>query len=292
MDFGETEQEILEIDEKTRLLSRIWLPEGEIKAIFLAIHGGLAHAGDWALPALYFKERAVATYALDLRHHGTYPQYNRGGQNYFHINSYRQYSEDIDFFYNFIRKQHPDLPIFIIAHSNGGLITLDYLLTLGQERDIRGAAISSPWLNNLVPINPVLDFFANIIAFFNPLFQQEPTIALEELTHDGEVVKRHHRDEKLGLRGTAGTVKLYIEAKKCQKRVLKGLKSWSKVPLFAAIAGEDRLADPAATNEALKAIPPELLTLHNYPGNYHENFNELNREEIFGLIWKWLGDKI
>ena len=57
MDFQETKCEIFNADENTRLLTRVWLPEDTPKAIFIAIHGGMAHAGDWVTPALYFKEK-------------------------------------------------------------------------------------------------------------------------------------------------------------------------------------------------------------------------------------------
>ena len=38
----------------------------------------------------------------------------------------------------------------------------------------------------------------------------------------------------------------------------------------------------------LKSIDPALLDYHFYPENYHENFNELNREKIFADILRWL----
>lgn len=291
MDFSETKQEIFQADRSTRLLTRIWLPEGETKAVFLAIHGGLAHAGDWIGPALYFKERGVATYALDLRHHGTFPSYNQNGKNYFHIESYEQYSKDIDGFYLFIRERHPDLTIFIIAHSNGALIALNYLLSQGKGRDFAGVIISSPWLKNRVKVNPILKLLAPLIAYFSPLFLKESDIKAEELTHDKEIVRRHHKDEELGLRGTHGTARIFVEALRCQKRVLKRLSRWDSLPLFAVIAGEDRLADPVAAVDGLKKIPEELRTIYFYKDNYHENFNELNREEIFGLINSWMADK-
>ncbi len=38
----------------------------------------------------------------------------------------------------------------------------------------------------------------------------------------------------------------------------------------------------------LETIPKRLLELHWYEENYHENFNERNREKIFRDIELWL----
>ena len=95
MNFSETKTEIFQADEKTKLLVYEWLPDKDVKAVMIGIHGGMAHGGDWVTPALYFKEKGVATYAPDLRWHGTYPKYNEKGKVFFHINSYDEYVDDI-----------------------------------------------------------------------------------------------------------------------------------------------------------------------------------------------------
>ena len=104
MDYGETKYEIFQPDGKTNLASHIWLPEGKPKAILLAVHGGMAFAGDWKNTALYFKSKGLATYALDLRWHGDFPKNNPGGKNFFHIDSYDTYSKDIDFYLKNIKE--------------------------------------------------------------------------------------------------------------------------------------------------------------------------------------------
>jgi alpha-beta hydrolase superfamily lysophospholipase len=56
------------------------------------------------------------------------------------------------------------------------------------------------------------------------------------------------------------------------------------------LAGQDKLADPATSEMALTQVPQKLLTLKKYENNFHENFNEVNRNEIFNLVWNWMGD--
>lgn len=296
MGFGETKCEVFQADEKTKLLIRMWLPDemakqgkkAGLKAIFLAIHGGMAHGGDWAPPALYFKEKGIATFALDLRWHGTYPQYNEKGKVFFHINSYEEYSQDIHKFYQWLRTRYLGVPIFVIAHSNGALIALKYGLSLGKATDISGFILSSPWLKNKVPVSPVLLALSHIIAFFNPVFEVNVESLTDKLTHDPELTALHHQNEENGLRGKTASAKLGVESMKAQHWVIKHLGEWERFPLFCILAGDDALADINVTMTALKAIRPELLTTIKYTENYHENFNELNRLQIFQKIEDWI----
>lgn len=38
----------------------------------------------------------------------------------------------------------------------------------------------------------------------------------------------------------------------------------------------------------LRSVPEGLLEYHFYPANYHENFNEVNRDAIFAAILAWM----
>jgi len=288
--FSQTKCEIFQADEKTKLMAHIWLPAKKPRAIFIAIHGGMALAGDWVTPALYFKEKGVATYALDLRWHGTYAQLNEGGKVFFHINSYDEYENDINKFYEWVREKNPKIPIFIISHSNGGLIALKYGLNRAKGTDIAGFVVSSPWLKNKVAISPVVIFISKFLAKIKPMFEVTPPAVTDKLTHDEKITARHYEDEKLGLRGTTVSAKLGVESMKTQEWVLNNISRWEKFPVFTVIAGQDHLADPATSEEAMRKIPANLLTLKKYEDNYHENFNEVNRNELFKKIWDWMNN--
>ncbi len=288
MSYSETNLEIFQADEKTRLMTYIWKPKTEPRAIFLAIHGGMAHAGDWVTPALYFMKHGIATYAPDLRWHGTYPRYNPGGKVMFHIDSYEQYCEDIHNFYKWVAAKHPGVPIFVIAHSNGALIALKYGLTIGRDADIKGFILSSPWLKNKVQVPAIMISLSKVLSRVVPMMTVVPESLNTKLTHDREITARHFADEAAGLRGTKVTVRLGAESMKAQEWVVSTMRNWNRFPIFGVIAGQDMLADPEVSEKTLTMIPSELLTLHTYDKNFHENFNETNREEIFALIWKWV----
>jgi lysophospholipase len=60
------------------------------------------------------------------------------------------------------------------------------------------------------------------------------------------------------------------------------------LPVFAVVAGDDRLANASVSQAMLRTIPSALLELHVFAQNYHENFNEVNREVIFSAMLRWI----
>jgi lysophospholipase len=286
--YEPSKKEIFQVDEKTKLPSYIWLPDGKVEAIFIAIHGGLSHGRDWANSARYFTKKGIAIYALDLRWHGSFSEYNPGAKTLFRIDSYDACARDIDQYYHSVTQANPDIPIFILAHSNGALIAFYYGLTIGRESKIKGMIVSSPWFANRVKISPLVMFIARTLAYIKPDFALKPPSITDMLTHDIEITEKHYRDEKTGLRGTTAVAGLSVLMPKAQKFVLENIYRWDRCPVLAVIAGEDHVADSQTSLSALKQISAVPANILFYPQNYHENFNEINREIIFEEINKWL----
>jgi alpha-beta hydrolase superfamily lysophospholipase len=179
-----------------------------------------------------------------------------------------------------------------MGHSNGSLISLKYALSLGKNEEIKGFILSSPWLKNRVEISPMMVFFSKIIAKFFPKFAITPESLNDKLTHDSEITRRHHEDERKGLRGTQVSAKLGVESLKCQKWVMENIQNWTKYPLLSVIAGQDCIADPIVARDVLEVIPEELHKPCFYKDNFHENYNEINRDEIFNTILSWMNERM
>ncbi len=292
MRYSETTCEIVQPDNTTKLVSHAWLPSRKPRAVLVALHGGMAYGGDWMETALYFKSRGMATYALDLRWHGDFPQHNAGEKNFFHIDSYDTYARDIDWYLRKVRLQHRDTPLFLLSHSNGALISLYYGLTIGRTSGIAGAVLSSPWLVNRVKVSPVLKAMARLIAAMHPRFEVTPKPVTDHLTHDPEITARHHEDEKTGLRGTTASAGLAVASEKAQTFVLENIAQWDTSPILGIIAGQDMLADPERSMKALKSITLQPVELMYYQDNYHENFNEINRTQVWEKTLNWIACRI
>ncbi|MEV4783560.1 alpha/beta fold hydrolase [Burkholderia sp. LMU1-1-1.1] len=260
----------------------IWEPAAPTppRAVLLAIHGGMAHGGDYVTPALYFRQYGVATVAYDLCGHQDARRVDIPG---FHV-----FLDDSVLFLQWVKREYPGVPVFVMGHSMGALIATH--LGLGRfagDAAIKGFILSSPYYVNAIKVSPVLLALAGVLGALAPRMKVPLAPLTDVLTHDGAITARHHADERDGVRATEITVRFGNALTAAQRGLAARLPAWNH-RLFAVVAGDDKLADADASETMLKSVPAALLTYRRHPQNYHENFNELNREDIFADILAWM----
>ncbi len=257
----------------------VWQPV-EIRAVFLAVHGALAHGGDYVVPALYFKDKGIATVSYDMVGHD--------GKKRAHVSHFEQFLEDGELLLHWIKERYPDTPIFVMGHSMGGLIsTYLGLQRFNGDSAIKGYVLSSPFYASAEKVPALRLFFARLLSRVLPKLKAPVNDFTNILTHDEEILQRHRNDEMDNIRGSELTIKFASELIKAKDKVLSLLPAW-KHPLLVLVAGDDQLVDSDGVIEALKLVDSSLLEYHLYPDNYHENFNEVNRGEVFERISAWL----
>lgn len=258
----------------------VWEPAAPPRAVILAIHGGMAHGGDYVTPALYFRRHGIATVAYDLCGHQDARRVDIPG---FHV-----FLDDSVLFLQWVKREYPGVPVFVMGHSMGALIATH--LGLGHfagDAAIAGFILSSPYYVNAIKVSPVLLALAGVLGALAPRMKVPLAPLTDVLTHDGAITARHQADERDGVRATEITVRFGNALTAAQQGLAARLPSW-RYRLFAVVAGDDKLADADAAEAMLKSVPAALLTYQRHPQNYHENFNELNREEIFADILAWM----
>lgn len=258
----------------------IWEPAAAPRAVLLAIHGGMAHGGDYVTPALFFRQHGIATVSYDLCGHEDARRVDIPG---FHV-----FLDDSVLFLQWVKREYPGVPIFVMGHSMGALIATH--LGLGGfagDAAIEGFILSSPYYVNAIKVSPLLLALAGVLGVLAPPMKVPLAPLTDVLTHDSAITARHHADERDGVRATEITVRFGNALTAAQRGLAARLPAWNH-RLFAVVAGQDKLADADAAEAMLKSVPAALLTYQRHPQNYHENFNELNREQIFADILDWM----
>lgn len=261
----------------------IWEPE-QARAVFLTVHGGMDHGGNYILPGLYFREKGMATLAYD--------QHGHDRQEKVFIPRFEVFLDDLDLMLVWVKQHYPGLPVFILSHSMGGLVTTHWGLTrLDHDPLVRGFITSSPYYVNAIKTPQIMEKLAGLLSALTPRIAIPLEDILVHVTHDQTIYQRHLADERDGIMAKRASARFANELLKAQRWVPEHIAGW-KHPLLAIVAGDDKLADSAATRTLLGKINPDLLTELFYPDNYHENFNELNRDEIFARILEWVEPRI
>ncbi|MTW12260.1 alpha/beta fold hydrolase [Pseudoduganella eburnea] len=258
----------------------IWEPLEAPAGVLLAIHGGLAHAGDYVTPALYFKQHRFATVAFDLCGHENARRVD--------IPDFGIFIEEVELFQHWVKQHFPGMPVFIMGHSMGALIATRFgLERLERDPLVKGFVLSSPYYVNAIKVPAVLEKLSGVLATLLPTMKVPMASLTDLLTHDVAITARHHRDEADNVRASECTVRFGVALQGAQKGLASLMPTW-RWPLYAVVAGDDKLADPKATLDLLAMVDPKLLECHVQHENYHENFNEVNREEIFADILRWM----
>src|SRR5471030_606932 len=271
MRFSEDRLATLECAAGVERTIHIWEPAAP-RAIVLALHGGMAHAGDYVTPARYFRDHGIATISYDMCGHDQAKRVDIPGFDIF--------LDESTLLLQWIKRAWPGVPVFVMGHSMGGLIATHLGLQRWQDdAAIKGYILSSPYYVNAIKVSPVLLALSGVLA---ALASQTHL-----LTHDGAITKRHYADERDHTRATEVTVRFGHALTQAQAGLAAQMPAW-RHPMFAVVAGDDKLADSEAGTAMLRSIAPHLLEYHHYPHNYHENFNEVNRQRIFDDALCWM----
>jgi len=261
----------------------IWEPS-QPRAVIMALHGALAHAGDYVTPALYFRSHGIATASFDMCGHD--------GKRRADIPDFDIFLDEAELFLQWIRKHYPGLPVFIMGHSMGALIATKVgLERLRRSDEVQGFILSSPYYVNAIKISPLLQKISGLLARLVPKMKVPLASFTDVLTHDAAITARHHADESDATRATELTVRFGHALSEAQTGLAGKMPDW-RYPVFAVVAGDDKLADARAAETMLRSIDSGLLHYSFQLKNYHENFNETNREEIFADILSWMQPRI
>ncbi len=283
MRFSEDRLATLLCSDQVKRPIHIWEPR-DPRAVILAIHGGMAHAGDYVTPALYFKEYGVATVSFDMCGHD--------GKKRVDIPGFQSFLDDLQLFMKWVQKSYPDLPIFIMGHSMGALIATHLEFgAFAKEHAIKGVILSSPYYVNAVKVPKVLQAFSQTLAKIMPKVKVPLEHLTHQLTHDATITARHLADEKDDIRATEVSFRFAASLLAAQAALPSSFAAWTH-PVFAVVAGDDKLANAQGAKALLDTIPKALMEYHAYPENFHENFNEVNRNAIFADILNWMGQRI
>ena len=253
-----------------------WLPEDDIKAILLIVHGLAEHSGRYKNVVDHFVPRGYAVYALDHLGHGR----SEGTRVY--VERFSDYIETLKIYVDKVRAWQPGKPIFMVGHSLGGLIASMYLLD--HQEDLRGAVLSGPSVKVSDSISPMTVALGRIFSTLMPKLGLVQLDA-EGISRDPTVVQAYLNDPLVHTGKT--TARLAAEMLKAMQRVTEEANTIT-LPVMIVQGAEDKLVDPAGARMLYETVSSKDKTLEIYDGLYHEVFNEPEHAEVLHDVEVWL----
>jgi alpha-beta hydrolase superfamily lysophospholipase len=262
------------------LYYQAWLPlEQRTRGVLVNLHGLGDHSGLYPRVAEYFPQQGFATYAYDMRGNGRSP-----GQRAY-LNGWHEFRGDLDAFLTLVREAEPDLPLFVLGHSLGGLVVLDYALEHPEK--IAGVIAAAPPLGK-VGVPPLLMMLGRVMSRIWPRFSLEVGMDLSGLARDPAIIEAVLADPLFHRRGTA---RLSTEVTTAIARVQSGAARLS-TPLLLLHGSDDRMVPPDGTREFFAKVRSQDRTFREYPGGYHGLFADLGSEQVLEDVRRWIDDRL
>lgn len=237
----------------------------------LLVHGLAEHAGRYEHVAAALVAAGHRVTMVELRGHGQ-SEGKRG-----HTASWRRYCEDVWAAAATIPGSYA-----IVAHSMGGLVTLDALRELVRQPVI-GVVVSNPLLGLGFEPPKVKAMASGLLSRLVPSLSLKNELDRSNLSHDPEVIRRYESDPLVF--GTI-TPRWFVEMRGAMARVHDAAPRYN-TPLLGLIGEGDHLTNPPAGIDFVGRYGGPK-TLRRYPGLYHELFNELEKAEILAEVTTWL----
>lgn len=258
-----------------------WAP-AQPRGLVIIVHGLAEHSGRYQQTAICLADRGWAVYAADLRGHGRSPDGHHPGR--VHVNEFSDYFLDVQAVIKLALMEQGALPVFLLGHSMGGLITLSFALEC--PGGLAGAIISSPALGTHPDFQPprVLKLLVGVLSRIAPRLQVKSQLDTQGISRDPQVVQAYIDDPLVSHTVSARWYSAMLQA---MQRVQQQAASL-RVPLLLMQSGADRLVDPAAAGRWAAAAPAGLVELVIWEGLYHEMLNEPEKEQVRSRVLDWL----
>jgi alpha-beta hydrolase superfamily lysophospholipase len=252
-----------------------WRPERSPRAVLAIVHGFGEHSGRYRNVVDWFVPRGYAVYGFDLRGMGRSP-----GQRC-HVGCFDEYRGDVRAFVDLVKQAEPGQPRFLLGHSQGGLIVLNYVLH--DPSGLDGVIASAPALGAL-PVSPFLILLAKGLSRVRPRFTLQTGLDVQALSRDPEVVRAYVDDP---LVTNVATARLGTE--------LMAAIRWTQehaadlaLPLLIVHGTCDRLGPCDASGEFFEKVVFADKERQTYEGYYHEVFNDVGKEMVLADVEVWL----
>ncbi len=262
------------------LHARKWPARDDAKLRLIIVHGIGEHSGRYRYLISYLNDHNVEVLAFDNRGHGL----SEGARG--HIDCWDDYRQDLKDFVERSKEQRPHLPLFVLGHSFGSLIVLDYILRYPEG--LAGAVISASALQPINVATTLQIWVARMMAIVAPRFILKLNIDPNLLSRIKEMCDAYRNDPLVFDQATA---RWGVESLKVINRIESHAGDLA-IPVLFIHGGEDGLNAVKGTEDFFHKVvfPDKQLII--YPGRFHEPHNDLGQEQVADDLVCWLKQHI
>jgi len=257
-----------------KIFVRSWRPATPARGVVAICHGVNSHSGYYLWAAEQLVASGLAVYALDLRGRG------KSDGERFYIESINDYLNDVDTVVKLAKSREPGLPVFLLGHSAGGVISCVY--TLEHQSELAGLICESFAFQVAAP-----DFALAVVKGLSHIAPHAHVLRLknEEFSRDPKVVQAMN-DDPLTEHETQPT-KTVAELVRADERLKEEFRLIT-LPVFILHGSADKVTRPGGSQLFYDSAGSSDKTLKLYDGHVHDLLNDFGKEVVIGDIKSWI----
>lgn len=258
-----------------KIFTRSWRSTvAKPRAIVVIVPGFNAHSGQYMWVAEQFVEDGLAVYALDLRGRG-----NSDGER-FYVQKFEDYVNDVATFVTMVKSQEPGLPVFLLGHSAGGVVSCIY--TLEHQAELAGLICES-----FAHEVPAPDFALAVFKGLSHVAPHAHVLKLnnEDFSRDPKVVEAMNNDPLIAHE--VQPTQTLAEMVRADERLKKEFPLIT-LPVLILHGTADKATKPSGSQHFYDMAGSTDKTLKLYEGYYHDLLHDIGKEEVMADIKAWI----
>jgi acylglycerol lipase len=261
-----------------RIFYRSWRPDEPARGVVVIVHGFNSHSGYYLWVAAQLTAAGFAVYALDHRGRG------RSEGERFYVEKVADYVADLATFVMRAKAEHPGLPVFMLGHSAGGVISCTYALEHQQELaglicesfafQVPAPDIALALLKGIGHLAP----HAHVFKLKNKDFSRDPAVV--RFMDDDPLIDNEVQP--------ALTVAEMVRADERLEREFPLI----TLPVFIIHGTEDKATKPSGSQLFYDTAGSSDKTLKLYEGYAHDLLNDVGKEAVMDDIVRWIDARL
>jgi alpha-beta hydrolase superfamily lysophospholipase len=262
-----------------KIFTRSWQPEtASARGVVIIVHGFNSHSGQYLWVTEQFTKNGLAVYALDLRGRG-----RSEGERYF-VEKMEDYTDDVETLVTAAKAENPGLPVFLLGHSAGGVISCNF--ALDHQAEIDGLICES--FAYELPVPDIALSFLKGLSYITP-HTHVFSLNNKDFSRDAAVVESMNDDILIkGESQPAQTAKVLING---ARRLTEEFPRIT-LPVLILHGTEDKATKPSGSQHFYEQAGSSDKTLKLYEGHYHDLLNDLDKEVVMADIQSWIDESI
>jgi alpha-beta hydrolase superfamily lysophospholipase len=268
------QEERVESTKGIRIFVRSWRQDATPRALVVICHGVNSHGGQYLWAGEQLAAAGFTVYALDLRGRG------RSDGERFYVEDVADYVADVATVIRLAKQRDPGVPLFLLGHSAGGVVSSVY--TLENQAELAGFICESFAFQVPAP-----GFVLSAIKGLSHVAPRLPVLELKnaDFSRDPQVVEALNNDPL-----TANEVQPAITVAALVRADERLREEFPRItlPVLILHGTEDRATVCHGSEFFHQHAGSTDKTLRLYDGHYHDLLADVGKERVMADIKAWI----